>query len=165
MKQKLKGVYTPFFYVTLYCRNKTSVIMNIKKSHILFIGLLWISLVSCGQKQKESSADQDSTSKISLISPAELNQVNKDILLIDVRTPEEYASGHLENSVNIDYKADNFKDLISELDPNQEVYVYCKVGGRSGRSAKILKDLGFKKVYDLEGGIIAWEKEGLKTVK
>ena len=139
--------------------------MNIKKSHYLFIALLWISLLSCGQKQKEGSPDQDSMSKVSLISPAELNKVNKDILLIDVRTPGEYASGHLENSINIDYKADNFKDLISELDPNQEVYVYCKVGGRSARSAKVMKEMGFKKVYDLKGGIIAWEKEGLKTVK
>jgi len=139
--------------------------MNIKKSHILFIGLLWISMISCGQKQKDGSKDQDSSAKISLISPVELNKVNKEILLIDVRTPNEYASGHLENSVNIDYKADNFKDLISELDTDQEVYVYCKVGGRSGRSAKILKDMGFKKVYDLEGGILAWEKEGFKTVK
>ena len=139
--------------------------MNIKKSQILFIGLLWISMVSCGQKQKDGSQDQDSSAKISLISPTELNKVNKDILLIDVRTPEEYASGHLENSVNIDYKADNFKDLIGELDRDQEVYVYCKVGGRSGRSAKILEDMGFKKVYDLKGGILAWEKEGLKTVK
>ena len=139
--------------------------MNIKKSHYLFIALLWISLLSCGQKQKEGSPDQDSMSKVSLISPAELNKVNKDILLIDVRTPGEYASGHLENSINIDYKADNFKDLISELDPNQEVYVYCKVGGRSARSAKVIKEMGFKNVYDLKGGIIAWEKEGLKTVK
>ena len=139
--------------------------MNIKKSHYLFIALLWISLLSCGQKQKEGLSDQESASKVSLISPAELNKVNKDILLIDVRTPGEYASGHLENSINIDYKADNFKDLVGELDPNQEVYVYCKVGGRSARSAKVMKEIGFKKVYDLKGGIIAWEKEGLKTVK
>ena len=139
--------------------------MNIKKSHYLFIALLWISLVSCGHKQKEGSSGQESASKVSLISPAELNKVNKDILLIDVRTPGEYASGHLENSINIDYKADNFKDLVGELDPNQEVYVYCKVGGRSARSAKVIKEMGFKNVYDLKGGIIAWEKEGLKTVK
>jgi len=138
--------------------------MIIKKSHFLFISLLWISLVSCGQKQKEGSVDQDG-SKISLISASELNKVNKDILLIDVRTPEEYASGHLENSVNIDYKADNFKELIAELDTNQDVYVYCKVGGRSNNSAKMMKKMGFKKIYDLEGGILQWEKEDFKIVK
>ncbi len=139
--------------------------MNIKKSHFLFISLLWISLMSCGQQQKEGSDDQSTGSKISLISPAELNKVNKDILLIDVRTPEEYASGHLENSVNIDYKADNFKELVAELDTNQDVYVYCKVGGRSNSAAKMMKKMGFKKIYDLEGGIKNWEKNDLKTVK
>ena len=138
--------------------------MNIKKSHFLFISLLWISLVSCGQKQKDGSADQDG-SKISLISSTELNKANKDILLIDVRTPEEYASGHLENSVNIDYKADNFKELIAELDTNQDVYVYCKVGGRSNNSAKMMEKMGFKKIYDLEGGILQWEKEDFKIIK
>jgi len=139
--------------------------MNFKKSHFLFISLLWISLVSCGQKQKEGSDDQSTGSKISLISPTELNKVNKDILLIDVRTPGEYASGHLENSVNIDYKADNFKELIAALDSNQDVYVYCKVGGRSNNAAKIMKKMGFKKIYDLEGGILQWEKEDFKIIK
>ncbi len=139
--------------------------MNFKKSHFLFISLLWISLVSCGQKQKEGSDDQSTGSKISLISPTELNKVNKDILLIDVRTPGEYASGHLENSVNIDYKADNFKELIAALDTNQDVYVYCKVGGRSNNSAKMMEKMGFKKIYDLEGGILQWEKEDFKIIK
>lgn len=127
--------------------------------------MLWISLASCGQKQNEKSSDQNSASKISLISPEDLNKVNKDIILIDVRTPGEYASGHVENSVNIDFRASNFKELIGELDKNQDVYVYCKVGGRSGSAARMMEDIGFKKVYDLKGGIIAWEKDGFKTVK
>lgn len=139
--------------------------MKIKNLKILMITLLWISFVSCDQKQNKKSADQEVRSEISLISPAELNKINDDIVLIDVRTPGEFSSGHIENSINIDYNADNFKDLVGELDPNQEVYVYCKVGGRSGRSAKILKEMGFTKIYDLDGGIMQWEKDGFKTVK
>lgn len=139
--------------------------MNSKKSHYLLIALLSISLVSCSQKQKKASAAEASDEVISLISPDELNKRDKDILLIDVRTPEEFASGHIENAINIDYKAGNFEDLVGELDRNQDVYVYCKVGGRSGRSAKVLEELGFEKIYDLDGGINAWEKDGLKTVK
>jgi len=139
--------------------------MKINISNITLITLLWIGFASCGQKQNDKSTDQDSASVISLISATELDKVNDQILLIDVRTPGEFASGHIENSINIDYKSDNFKDLISELDKNQKVYVYCKVGGRSGRSAKVLKDMGFEKIYDLDGGINAWEKEGLKMVK
>lgn len=139
--------------------------MKIKHSKIVWITLLLISVVSCDFKQKKESKDLEVTSEISLISPAELNKVNNDILLIDVRTPEEFSSGHIENSINIDYTADNFNDLISELDPEQEVYVYCKLGGRSGKSAKVMKEMGFTKIYDLDGGIMQWEKDGFKTVK
>ena len=138
--------------------------MNTKNKSILLIVMLWMSLVSCGQKQNDKSSDQDSASAISLIAPADLNKANKDILLIDVRTPGEYASGHIENSVNIDFRAGNFKELLGELDTNQEVYVYCKMGGRSGSAAKIMEEMGFKKIYDLKGGIMEWEKEGFKKV-
>ena len=127
--------------------------------------VLWLSLVSWGQHQQEKSTDPNSVAKISLISPEALDAANKDILLIDVRTPGEYASGHIENSINIDYRSDDFKELIAKLDTNQEVYVYCKVGGRSARSAKAMEEMGFKKVYDLKGGIKAWERSGLQTVK
>ncbi len=89
--------------------------MNTKRSSILLIVMLWISLVSCGQKQNEKSSDEDSASTITLISPQELNKVNKDIVLIDVRTPQEYATGHLENSVNIDLRSRNFKELVGKL--------------------------------------------------
>lgn len=139
--------------------------MKINSSTIVLITMLWISFASCGQKQNEKSADQDSASAISLITPEELNNVNKDILLIDVRTPEEYATGHVENAINIDFRASNFKDLIGELDKDQDVYVYCKVGGRSGGAAKLMDEMGFKKIYDLQGGILQWEKDGFKKVK
>lgn len=127
--------------------------------------MLWISLASCGQKSNDKSTDQELASTISLISPEDLHKANENILLIDVRTPDEYASGHIENSVNIDYRAGNFKELIKELDTNQDVYVYCKVGGRSGSAAKMMEDLGFKKIYDLKGGIKQWESDGYKKVK
>ena len=106
--------------------------MKIISSNIILISLLWIGLVSCGKNANDKSVDQDTVSVITLISPEDLNSANDNILLIDVRTPNEYASGHIQNSVNIDYRAENFKELIQELDKNQDVYVYCKVGGRSG---------------------------------
>jgi len=139
--------------------------MKIISSNIILISLLWIGLVSCGKNANDKSVDQDTVSVITLISPEDLNSANDNILLIDVRTPNEYASGHIQNSVNIDYRAENFKELIQELDKNQDVYVYCKVGGRSGSAAKMMEKMGFKKVYDLDGGISNWEKKDLKTVK
>lgn len=139
--------------------------MKIQRSVIVVIAFLWISVSSCGQKQKDKAGSQESDSAISLISPSELNKVNKDILLIDVRTPEEFASGHIENSVNIDIKSDDFFSQIDKLDRNQEVYVYCKIGGRSGHAAKKMEEMGFKKIYDLDGGIRQWERDGFKQTK
>ncbi|WKK66138.1 rhodanese-like domain-containing protein [Lutimonas zeaxanthinifaciens] len=130
--------------------------MKAFKSTLLFLLVSSVLFVSC--EQKKGSND-------TLITPAELNQANKDILLIDVRTPEEYASGHIENAVNIDFYADNFQEQIEVLDRSQPVYVYCKKGGRSSNAAQKMKDMGFKSVYDLDGGILQWEQEGFKTVK
>lgn len=130
--------------------------MKAFKSTLLLLLVSSVLFVSC--EQKKGSND-------TLITPNELNQANKDILLIDVRTPEEYASGHIENAVNIDFFADNFQEQIEVLDRAQPVYVYCKKGGRSSNAAQKMKDMGFKNVYDLDGGILQWEKEGFKTVK
>jgi rhodanese-related sulfurtransferase len=84
---------------------------------------------------------------------------NKDVQLIDVRTPEEFRAGHIENAILIDYYSENFKTKIQKLDKEKPVYVYCKSGYRSGNSAIIFRDLGFKKVVDLDGGYDAWSKQ------
>ena len=122
--------------------------------------------MACGQKENAKSngtnADQAS---ISLISPTDLNNVNKDIVLIDVRTPEEFASGHLENAVNINYFDSDFDEQFKTLDKNKAVYLYCKSGRRSANAAEKLEDMGFVKIYDLEGGVVNWQSKGLTLSK
>lgn len=86
-----------------------------------------------------------------------------DGLLLDVRTDQEYAAGHLEGSTQINFNSPDFQQKIKELDPETPVYVYCRSGARSGNAAKMMKQLGFKAVYNLEGGILAWQRSG-KTV-
>ncbi|HVD97668.1 MAG TPA: rhodanese-like domain-containing protein [Cytophagaceae bacterium] len=83
-----------------------------------------------------------------------------EILLIDVRTPEEYKAGHLKYSSNIDYKNEQFKTETEKLDKNKTVYVYCRSGNRSSKSAEILKAQGFKHVYNI-GGLEYLKKLGL----
>mgnify|MGYP003115267238 CR=1 FL=1 len=83
--------------------------------------------------------------------------------LVDVRTPEEYGVSHLKDAQNICVTEDDFKEKVAGLDKDKPVYVYCKKGGRSARASKILQEMGFKEVYDLQGGITAWEEEGLQT--
>ena len=74
---------------------------------------------------------------------------NNDIYLIDVRTPQEYASQHIGNAVNIDINNSNFESQISSLDKNKPVYVYCLSGGRSAKAAQKMNELGFTEVYNL----------------
>ena len=87
------------------------------------------------------------------------------IQLLDVRTGEEYLTGHLKNSHNICVTDDDFVEKAASLDRDKPVYVYCKKGGRSARAAEILKEMGFKKIYDPEGGIVLWEESGQDTEK
>lgn len=76
--------------------------------------------------------------------------------LIDVRTPEEYQEGAIPKAKNIDFYGDNFKNEMMQLDKQRPVMVYCKSGGRSGKTAKLLSQLGFGEVYDLRGGYTAY---------
>ncbi len=80
--------------------------------------------------------------------------------LLDVRTPEEYKQGHLENANNIDYRNPAFRDRIKTLDRNKPVFVYCLAGGRSAAAALILHENGFREVYDMKGGFIKWTAGG-----
>lgn len=77
------------------------------------------------------------------------------VILIDVRTPEEYAAGHIPGAVNIDVKSPDFKDRISSLDKSKTAAVYCRSGVRSMNAAKILAGNGFK-VCNLQNGILGW---------
>lgn len=84
--------------------------------------------------------------------------------LVDVRTAGEFEVGHLKNAQNICVSSDNFKEKVAGLDKEKPIYVYCKKGGRSAKAATILKEMGFTKVYDLQGGITSWQEEGLETI-
>ena len=80
--------------------------------------------------------------------------------LIDVRTPQEYSTGHLANSRMIDFKGKDFREKMARLDPDQPVMVYCAAGGRSTAAAALLEELGFPEIYELEGGINRWKEAG-----
>ena len=101
------------------------------------------------------------TEKIQVIDVANFKEavVGKTVQLVDVRTPEEYNAGYIDNAINIDYfDQEKFKQAFKKLDKDKPVYVYCRSGSRSNMSAIILKELGFTKLYDLDGGYIAWCK-------
>ncbi len=133
---------------------------------IMLVLFVSVTFVACGQKnetQDKSTGSEEA--RIELISPEALSKVNKDIQLIDVRKPEEFSSGHIENAVNMNFYDSDFQSQLKSLDKTKEVYLYCRSGGRSGKTAKMMKDMGFEKIYDLEGGMINWEKNNMKVVK
>ena len=78
-------------------------------------------------------------------------------VVIDVRTPQEYAGGHIRDAINIDYRSPAFKDEVGRLDKNFTYIVYCQTGVRSDRARDVMKELGFKYVINMTGGIAAWE--------
>lgn len=73
-------------------------------------------------------------------------------VLVDVRTPEEYRSGHIPGAVNIDWYAEDFTERWADIPTESKVFVYCKAGGRSARAAQRLTELGYENVVDLTGG-------------
>ncbi|MGQ9887998.1 MAG: rhodanese-like domain-containing protein [Aggregatilineales bacterium] len=82
--------------------------------------------------------------------------------LLDVRTPEEFASGHLDGATNINVQ--ELQSRLSEIPRDRPVVLYCRSGNRSAQAARMLQAAGFTSVYDL-GGIIAWERAGLPVVR
>ncbi len=107
--------------------------------------------------------DKSSTSKSVNVETFAKETNENDIQIIDVRTPEEYAQGHIENAVNINILGNNFETEVSKLDKSKKTLVYCKSGGRSTDTANKLKDLGFENISNLEGGLLAWQNAGLKV--
>lgn len=85
------------------------------------------------------------------------NDINSGIL-VDVRTPEEFNAGHINNALNINWFDANFAKSFENIDKNETIYLYCKKGGRSAKAAHLLDSLGYKKIMDLEGGYDAWNK-------
>lgn len=85
--------------------------------------------------------------------------------LLDVRTPQEFAQGHISGAYNIDYQdLESFKESVAKLDKSRVYYLYCRSGKRSGNARLYMQMRGYK-VYDLKGGIMAWTSAGFPMVK
>ncbi|WP_205764424.1 rhodanese-like domain-containing protein [Arenibacter sp. 6A1] len=80
----------------------------------------------------------------------------ENAILVDVRTPQEFSQGHLEEAVNINWYDPDFATNFSKIEKEKTIYLYCKVGGRSLMAMEKLKKLGFKNVINLTGGYDAW---------
>ncbi len=95
----------------------------------------------------------------------QLLDTQKDIVVLDVRTPGEFADGHITGAKNLDFNGTGFADSLALLDRNTTYLVHCAAGGRSTRSLSRFKELGFKSVVHLDGGLNGWIQAGQPVEK
>lgn len=92
-------------------------------------------------------------------------QETKDVVVLDIRTADEFKRGHIKGAKNIDFYADDFKAQVDKLDKSKTYVVHCASGGRSTMCLPVLKELKFQSIYHLDGGFKAWDKAGKPVEK
>ena len=122
--------------------------------NFLFIGFLFASCNGQTNAKYES---------IPAVNFAEKIKSTTQPSIIDVRSPEEFAGQHINNAINIDWNGDNFESKIGKYDKSKPIFVYCMSGGRSKQAAEKIGNMGFTKIYELQGGIMKWNAAGLSV--
>ncbi|MFD2202137.1 rhodanese-like domain-containing protein [Shivajiella indica] len=142
--------------------------MSFKHAFIFF----WVPFLffGCSQNKIENHKTKDPSNSESFIKNVDAATFKNLVdsgqgIVLDVRTIGEVAQGHIPNAHVADIYQRDFMEKIQQLPRDKEVYVYCTVGARSSQAAKILLDNGFKKVYNLKGGIIDWTRNGYPIEK
>ncbi|MCH7413638.1 rhodanese-like domain-containing protein [Belliella sp. R4-6] len=126
-------------------------IINSTKKLFLFFTLAMIISISQSFAQSE----------VKVLTPDKFEKLSKKgrkAVILDIRTPEEVAEGHIENAVFANYSGGNFEEALQSLDKKKTYYVYCRSAKRTVPATEKMKEMGFKKVYMLEGGLNNWIK-------
>ncbi|MBW2706510.1 MAG: rhodanese-like domain-containing protein [Deltaproteobacteria bacterium] len=129
---------------------------------LIAVILFGFILPSCQAQQDQNITALSPKEALKLV---ETHTGDSDFVILDIRTPGEYQSGHLKNATMIDYYSKSFVDEIGRLDKQKSYLVYCRSGNRSARSMDLFKKLQFQKIYHLSSGINGWISEGLPLVK
>lgn len=126
----------------------------------LFLSIFFL-VVACNQTAKTTNKSNIDDGKIfkdiTKAEAQELIKAHSEYILLDVRTPEEIAKGQIPNSTSLDFKVSNFKEQLNKLSKEDTYIVYCHSGGRSGKTLKIMENLGFNAAYNLLGGYSKWK--------
>jgi rhodanese-related sulfurtransferase len=122
-----------------------------------------IGITACQSAVKNETAKSETEIKQISVSEVKPFVEKTDAQFIDVRTPEEYESGHAPRAVN--YPLDEIENLIAKLDKEKTVYVICETGRRSQKASEVLQKNGFKEIYNIEGGTSGWIKAGFPVEK
>ena len=119
-----------------------------------------ISLTSCVSTHSPCTPNPLSITykNVTAAEAQQLIRENSNLIILDVRTQSKYDSGHIPNAALI--PVEELADRLGELDETKLILVYCQSGGRSAQASQVLVDNGYSQVYNLEGGIIAWQEAG-----
>ena len=134
---------------------------------LLAFGLL-SGMAGCTRHTASSVPDSENLKAVTPKEAFELIQRNKsnpNFVILDIRTPEEYAEGHIEGAVNMDYYHPGFQVELNKLDKTKMYLIYCRTGSRSGQAFEFMKEQRFTEVYHMEDGIVSWRRENLPVVK
>ena len=126
--------------------------------NLILILVAALGFTACGQQQNQGGTHAKG-GDINVAEAAE-KMKESDVFILDVRTPREFAEGHIKGAKNININGADFDAQIDALSKDQAVVVYCRSGGRSARAMGIMQKKGFTEVYNMQGGVMAWSRNG-----
>jgi len=128
---------------------------------------LSLSATAADKPATKATAEASATKRFRNIDVAEWEKLRNDasVVVLDVRTAEEFADGHMPGAINLDIRGGKFAETLAGLDKSKTYLVHCAVGGRSAKACGQMDGMKFDKVLNLSGGITAWEAAGHKPVK
>ncbi len=129
------------------------------KEKSAFLGLLILAGLLAMPLAQADGGGQDSITTIEVNAANDFVARHATAVIMDVRTPFEYEMSHITGAVNVNVQDESFEDLVAVLDPNKTYIVHCTrnpAGGRSSHALETLQRLGFRQLYSLEGGYVAW---------
>ena len=125
-----------------------------------FSGLLILASLLVVSLAEANDDVQDSVTSIEVNAAKDFVARHENAVIMDVRRPVEFEMSHITGAVNVNVQDESFEDMVVALDPKNTYIVHCTknpVGGRSSRALETLQSLGFKHLYSLEGGYVAWK--------
>ena len=139
-----------------------------KVRKFLYIGFIALFLGGITVMSNHNPGQAEESEVLTPAAASKLMQTrgaDHNFTILDVRTPEEYAAGHIPGAVLLDFNAPDFADKAERLPKIATYLVYCRSGNRSAKAAVMLREKGFPEVLEINGGMLEWQKEGLPVSK
>lgn len=142
--------------------------MTVRNFSLMIVWLVLMPLIAQGERDGAASAGQDTATLVTHVDAHGASGIlagRDDVLLLDIRTPREFRTGHIRGATNIDFYKRDFPDRLAEIDRAQPILIYCRTGRRTTKALDRFRRLGFAEIIHLDGGITAWSRTGRPITK